>query len=98
MHQISYRAVFLPDYYTQTFDGTGETREAARLDCENQLQVTLDQLRQHSKESVILVSFVCLDPVEIPSPKLGKRADKPWKPKSNGAIMRNLKSMFSLCR
>ena len=59
MITINYRATFIPNHYSQTFTGNGQTYEIARKDAERQLQEALTFLREHESQA-ILVSFVSL--------------------------------------
>lgn len=101
MYKTSYRAIIQPDYFTQTFTGNGSTKEEARRDCENQLRLVLDQLRNTSKMPVSLVSFVCLDAPEPQDhlPRMATMLPKPWTPSKGGirdsGIIRNILSMLS---
>jgi hypothetical protein len=98
--KTSYRAIIHPDYYTQTFEGTGSTMAEARQSCENQLREVLNNLRQTSRVPVALVSFTCLDPQTSTPPLPPRQAvrSEPWQPQGgirDSGIIRNLKSMLS---
>lgn len=105
MFKTSYRAVIHPDYFTQTFEGVGSTKEEARQSCENQLREVLNNLRQSSKVQVALISFICLDadpvqPVAVKfEPRKGVLAPKAWEPGRGGirdsGIFRGLMSILS---